>query len=166
MAASQKEPVNIDFADDAEEDVEDVIQGNVTATGFGTMSVRPEDKLKAVIDITRALTGETDLDGMLPKILDTLFMVFPQADRGCVVLKDADNGQMIPKAYKHRRASEDATVKLSRTILSKVLTEKKGIFGTESIKWNFTKFLVGPDGHVVKRYGSGDTPEQIDKDLE
>ena len=44
-------------------------------------------------------------------------------------------------------------------------SEKKGIFGTESIKWNFTKFLVGPDGHVVKRYGSGDTPEAIEKDL-
>jgi glutathione peroxidase len=44
-------------------------------------------------------------------------------------------------------------------------SEKKGIFGTESIKWNFTKFLVGPDGHVIKRYGSGDTPQAIEKDL-
>ena len=44
--------------------------------------------------------------------------------------------------------------------------EKPGILGTQAIKWNFTKFLVWPDGHVVKRYGSGDTPEQIDKDLE
>ena len=44
-------------------------------------------------------------------------------------------------------------------------TEKKGIFGTESIKWNFTKFLVGPDGHVIKRYGSGDTPQQIGDDI-
>ena len=44
-------------------------------------------------------------------------------------------------------------------------SEKKGIFGTESIKWNFTKFLIGPDGHVIKRYGSTDTPEAIEKDL-
>lgn len=124
--------VNIDFSDDSEDDVEDAIQGNVAGGGFGTMSVRPEDKLKAVIDITRALTGETDLDAMLPKILDTLFAIFPQADRGCVVLKNPDNDQMIPKAYKHRRASEDATVKLSRTILNKVLTEKRGILSADA----------------------------------
>jgi glutathione peroxidase len=45
-------------------------------------------------------------------------------------------------------------------------SEKKGVLGTEAIKWNFTKFLVGPDGAVVKRYGSGDTPEKIAVDVE
>jgi glutathione peroxidase len=44
-------------------------------------------------------------------------------------------------------------------------SQQKGLFGSESIKWNFTKFLVGPDGEVVKRYGSTDTPERIEKDL-
>jgi glutathione peroxidase len=43
--------------------------------------------------------------------------------------------------------------------------EKSGILGTEAIKWNFTKFLVGKDGTVLKRYAPGDTPEQIEKDL-
>jgi glutathione peroxidase len=43
--------------------------------------------------------------------------------------------------------------------------EKRGILGTDAIKWNFTKFLVGKDGTVLKRYAPGDTPEQIEKDL-
>lgn len=124
----------ISLTDDADdEDIEELIQGGAGAGGgFGLMDVRPQDKLKAVIDITRALTGETDLDAMLPKMLDTLFTIFPQADRGCVVLKHPENGQMIPKAYKHRRQSEDATVKLSRTILNKVLTEKRGILSADA----------------------------------
>ncbi|HZX70171.1 MAG TPA: glutathione peroxidase [Rhodanobacter sp.] len=42
--------------------------------------------------------------------------------------------------------------------------EGKGILGSEAIKWNFTKFLVGPDGHVVKRYASTDTPQKIARD--
>jgi len=40
-----------------------------------------------------------------------------------------------------------------------------GILGTEGIKWNFTKFLVDKNGNVVKRYGSMDTPEKIEKDI-
>jgi len=43
--------------------------------------------------------------------------------------------------------------------------EKPGILNTEMIKWNFTKFLVGPDGEVIKRYAPNDTPESIEKDL-
>jgi glutathione peroxidase len=45
-------------------------------------------------------------------------------------------------------------------------SQKKGVLGTEAIKWNFTKFLVSPTGDVLKRYGSSDTPETIRKDVE
>jgi len=45
-------------------------------------------------------------------------------------------------------------------------SEKSGILGTEGIKWNFTKFLVGRDGKVLKRYAPGDTPESIAADIE
>ncbi|MBW8366694.1 MAG: glutathione peroxidase [Arenimonas sp.] len=43
--------------------------------------------------------------------------------------------------------------------------EKTGLLGMEGIKWNFTKFLVGPDGTVLKRYAPTDTPEKIGKDI-
>ena len=41
--------------------------------------------------------------------------------------------------------------------------EKPGVFGTEAIKWNFTKFLVDRSGQVVKRFAPADAPEKIDK---
>jgi glutathione peroxidase len=44
-------------------------------------------------------------------------------------------------------------------------SEQPGVLGSEGIKWNFTKFLVDRSGKVVKRYGSVDTPEKIDKDI-
>ena len=44
--------------------------------------------------------------------------------------------------------------------------EAKGIMGSTSIKWNFTKFLIDREGNVVKRYGSNDTPARIAKDIE
>lgn len=41
-----------------------------------------------------------------------------------------------------------------------------GILGTELIKWNFTKFLVGRNGEVIKRYAPNDKPEDIAGDVE
>ena len=40
--------------------------------------------------------------------------------------------------------------------------EKTGVFGTEAIKWNFTKFLVDRSGRVVKRFAPADSPDKID----
>jgi glutathione peroxidase len=44
--------------------------------------------------------------------------------------------------------------------------EKGGFLGIDAIKWNFTKFLVGRDGRVLKRYAPNDKPESIAKDIE
>ena len=51
--------------------------------------------------------------------------------------------------------------------LYKFLThEKRGIFGTSNIKWNFTKFLIDRAGNVVARYGSTTKPGQIKSAIE
>jgi glutathione peroxidase len=45
-------------------------------------------------------------------------------------------------------------------------TEKPGLLGMSGIKWNFTKFLVGRDGKVLKRYAPTDKPEGLAGDIE
>ena len=44
--------------------------------------------------------------------------------------------------------------------------EAPGVFGTTGVKWNFTKFLVGRDGQVLKRYAPTDKPESLKADIE
>jgi len=44
--------------------------------------------------------------------------------------------------------------------------EKGGFLGIDAIKWNFSKFLIGRDGQVLKRYAPTDKPESIAKDIE
>ena len=41
-----------------------------------------------------------------------------------------------------------------------------GLLGTQAIKWNFTKFLVGRDGRVIKRFAPNDPPAAIEPDIE
>jgi glutathione peroxidase len=43
---------------------------------------------------------------------------------------------------------------------------KPGLLGTEAIKWNFTKFLVGRDGTVLQRFAPGDAPVSLEQDIE
>ncbi len=122
--------MGIDFDDNADDQT--VMNSTEPVSGFGRLEVRPEAKLKAVLDISQSLAGTVDLDAILPKILDTLFRVFPHADRSCILFRD-DGGQMIPKAVKHRRAGDDETVKVSRTILKTVLEQKKGILSADAM---------------------------------
>ena len=56
----------------------------------------------------------------------------------------------------------EATIPLYKWLKS----SQPGVLGTESIKWNFTKFLVNRAGHVLQRYASTDTPESLRKDIE
>ena len=44
--------------------------------------------------------------------------------------------------------------------------EAPGLLGTKAIKWNFTKFLVGRDGRVIRRYAPQDAPEKLAADIE
>jgi glutathione peroxidase len=44
--------------------------------------------------------------------------------------------------------------------------EAPGLLGSKAIKWNFTKFLVGKDGQVIRRYAPQDAPAKLAKDIE
>ena len=121
--------VGVSLADDDEATIMSQVE---SGTGFGTLDVRPEQKLKGVLEISRALAGSVDVESMLPKVLDTLFAIFNQADRGCVLLQDAESGELVPRAMKHRRESDDATVTLSRTIVNKVIEDKAGLLSADA----------------------------------
>lgn len=44
--------------------------------------------------------------------------------------------------------------------------EAPGLLGTQAVKWNFTKFLVGRDGQVIQRYAPADAPASLARDIE
>ncbi len=114
-------------------DITSTIMGAAeAASGFGLLDVQPEAKLKGILEISRALAGTVSVERMLPKILDSLFAIFPAADRGCILLRNDADGKMVPRAMKHRRSDEDESVKLSRTVLAAVMDEKKAILSADA----------------------------------
>lgn len=122
----------VEISDDQSAPSATILGSLDSGVGFGLLEVRPQEKLKAVLEISRALAGTLDVEKLLPKILESLFQIFPAADRGCILLKDPRTGEMLPRAMKHRREGEDASVKLSRTILNAVLNQKKSILSADA----------------------------------
>ncbi len=83
---------------------------------------RPEVKLRGIMEITRALSRQLEVDAVLPKLLATLFNIFPLADQGFVLLKDADSDKLKVKATQARGGSltgntEPDAVAVSMTVV-------------------------------------------------
>jgi glutathione peroxidase len=63
-------------------------------------------------------------------------------------------------------AKVDVNGKEATPVYEFLKSSAPGILGIEAIKWNFTKFLVGKDGQVIKRYAPGTEPKEIALDIE
>lgn len=63
-------------------------------------------------------------------------------------------------------AKVDVNGKETHPLFEQLKAGAPGVLGSKAIKWNFTKFLVAPDGTIVKRYAPNDKPEAIDADLD
>lgn len=58
-------------------------------------------------------------------------------------------------------AKLDVNGKDAHPLYRQLKSEAPGLLGTEAIKWNFTKFLVDRDGHVIVRFSPATRPEEI-----
>lgn len=96
------------------------------------ISATPEAKLAALMKINSNLGEALSIDDVLPKVLTSLFEIFPQADRGFVVMKDP-HGNLIPRWVKTRRASDETqSVRISRTIIREAMSTKAAILSLDA----------------------------------
>ncbi|TWT48807.1 GAF domain-containing protein [Botrimarina hoheduenensis] len=105
------------------------------ATGSGatwSLSARPEVKLAALVEISKGLGRALSIDDVLPKILDSLFKIFTQADRAFIVMRPEPDAPLVPVASKTRRGEGDETIRLSRTIVEEAMTGKKAILSADA----------------------------------
>lgn len=122
--------------DGAEEPSSTVLAAlDVVSGADGMMQVTPslQARLTALMGISRALGKALALDEVLPKVLDSLFKIFLQADRGFIVLR-GDDGSLIPRWTKARRAGQDEMIRISRTIVRRVMDSKEAILSHDVTK--------------------------------
>jgi serine phosphatase RsbU (regulator of sigma subunit)/pSer/pThr/pTyr-binding forkhead associated (FHA) protein len=93
--------------------------------------VSAEEKLATLTKITYALSESVERNQVLTSILDFLFELFVEADRGFIILKGAD-GRLQPLGFKSRRSGSDEHVRVSRTIVNQVMQTKTAIMSTDA----------------------------------
>jgi serine phosphatase RsbU (regulator of sigma subunit) len=93
--------------------------------------VSPEAKLRAVLEISRNLSNALKLEQVLPKILESLFALFPQTDRGFVLLMDRATKQLVPKVVRHRREPGEGAA-ISRTILDHAVQTGRAVLSADA----------------------------------
>jgi len=103
------------------------------SSGSGTwrMSSSPEVRLAALLEITQSLGKAVSLDEVLTQVLNSLFQIFVQADRGFIVLRDAA-GNLIPRWTKLRRERNGEGLRISRTIVGQVIESRQAILSADA----------------------------------
>ena len=98
------------------------------------MTATPEAKLQALIRINSNLSNALSIDSVLPKVLESLFDIFPSADRGFIVMQGPDK-TLTPRWVKTRKARDETeTVRISRTIINQVMATGEAILSLDAME--------------------------------
>jgi phosphoserine phosphatase RsbU/P len=118
-----------------------------------TSNPRLQSRLNSLVDIACALGSSLNIEEILPKVLDIVFRIFPQAVNGEILLMDADS-QLTPRANKHGRDDDSAVltvVPYNHEPAQKVMETRRGLVvnaGDESndsvLDGNFTSTMYVP----------------------
>jgi serine phosphatase RsbU (regulator of sigma subunit)/pSer/pThr/pTyr-binding forkhead associated (FHA) protein len=100
---------------------------DVTSTDDGQIvQLRPQEKLRAILEIARDLGGTIDLDGVLGRVLEALFLIIPQAGRACILLEGDQTDELILRASRSRDQDAGAPA-VSRSIFKHVTSEGRAL---------------------------------------
>jgi signal transduction histidine kinase len=92
-----------------------------------------------------AVSHTLDIDELLTRIMDMIFE-WVDADRGCIMLKDLDTGELVPKVRRQRRGlATDDRITISRTILDYVVERNEGVLTSDARdddRWDAAKSIV------------------------
>jgi serine phosphatase RsbU (regulator of sigma subunit) len=129
---------SIDLAELVDDSTE-VNRANVMATydvsggsASWRLSAKPEVKLAALLEISNNLAKTLAVQEILPKLLDSLFKIFVQADRGFVVMRPKPEGPLVPVAVKSRRPGDDERMRISRTIIEEAMKSRKAMLSADA----------------------------------
>jgi signal transduction histidine kinase len=106
---------------------------------------RARSNLQIMYRTALAVSHTLDIDELLARIMEMIFE-WVDADRGCIMLKDRDTGQLVPKVRRHRSAMvPDERITISQTILDYVVERNEGVLTSnarDDERWDAAKSIL------------------------
>ncbi|HXG11857.1 MAG TPA: SpoIIE family protein phosphatase [Gemmataceae bacterium] len=108
-------------AESEADDEQPHIEAALTTSKHLLLETQPAEKIRALLEISSNLSKTLQLDPLLPKICDSLFQMFRQADRCFIILAGDTPTKLIPKVIKTRRPGDESNARFSRSIVKRCL---------------------------------------------
>jgi len=94
---------------------------------------RMESRLRTFYDVSQAIGIVQRLEALLNQVMDSLFRVFGQAQRGFIMLQDTrDSGKLIPQVIRRKDAGADDEITISQTIIDEVMARKVAVLSRDA----------------------------------
>ena len=115
---------------DDDENTSSTVEAMLPSSTKNILTAQPADKLAMLVDLGADLAQTFDVDVLLPKVVDNLFQVFRQADRGFIILDE--EGKLIPKVIKTRRPDDESEARFSRKIVKSCIETGQAILSEDA----------------------------------
>jgi serine phosphatase RsbU (regulator of sigma subunit)/pSer/pThr/pTyr-binding forkhead associated (FHA) protein len=118
--------------EEEEEGSTSTVEATINQSSKQILETQPAEKLAFLLAITSELTQTIKLDDLLPKIADSLFQVFKQADRCFIILGEEGSEKLVPKVIKTRRGTDDSDARFSRRIVRECLEKAQAVLSGDA----------------------------------
>ena len=119
------------FKDAEEAEDNSTVEAAITpSSNKQILEAQPAERLTMLFEIGAELTRRFDTEDLFPKVVEKLFQVFRQADRGFIITKE--NGKLIAKVVRTRRAGEDDKTNFSRKIVNRCMDNGQAILSEDA----------------------------------
>ncbi len=98
------------------------------------LAAQPAEQLRVILQLSNELSHTLDLADLLPRLLDHLLQLFPQAERGIVLLSDKPDSQPTVRAFKCREGGADLGGQVSFSIVRRCMEKVEAILGNDPRK--------------------------------
>ncbi|HEY7428381.1 MAG TPA: SpoIIE family protein phosphatase, partial [Gemmataceae bacterium] len=120
--------------DDDSEEGEDssTVEATLTHSSHLLLEQQPAEKLRHLLEISGNLSKTLDLDALMPKIVESLFQLFRQADRCFVIQAEEGSNRLLPRVIKTRRPHDEANARPSKTIVRRCLESARAFLSDDA----------------------------------